>query len=181
MDGGQDLAPRRLAQTLLRFAGAQEPRVHQAGDEAGHERITRSHGVHQLNVQRVDNEHVALCGGLNVDAPGAARAQDPRRAGLRPLADDVLDGAARVEPLQILVGGLHDVREGHDRLDVGAGLVGRAQESRADVRVVGDGSADRLALDGGQDLVGTGLDDDHVGAGVNVSDGVRILDGRDVP
>ena len=76
MNGGQDLVPRGLAQTLLRLARTQEACVHQAGDESGHERVARAHGVHQLNVQRVDDEHVALGGGLDVDAPGAARAQD---------------------------------------------------------------------------------------------------------
>ena len=62
-----------------------------------------------------------------------------------------------------------------------AGLVGCAQESRADVRVVGDGAADRLALNGGQHLVGAWLDDDHVGAGVDMPDGVRVLDGGNIP
>ena len=60
-------------------------------------------------------------------------------------------------------------------------LVGRAQQSGADVRVVGDGAADRLSLDGGQDLVGTGLEHDRVGSGVHVSDSVRVLDGGDIP
>ena len=95
VDGGQDLVPRGLTQALLCLTGTQESRVHEAGDQAGHERVARAHGVHQLNVQRVDDEHVTLGGSLDVDAPGASRAQDQRRAGLRPLADDVLDGAAR--------------------------------------------------------------------------------------
>ena len=62
-----------------------------------------------------------------------------------------------------------------------AGLVRRTQQRGTDVRVVRHGASDGLALDGGQHLVGARLDNDHVGAGVDMPDGVRVLDGGNVP
>ena len=91
------------------------------------------------------------------------------------------NGTARVQPLQVLVGRLHDVSEGDDRLNVRAGFIRRPQQSGTDVRIVGDGATDSLALNGSQDFVGTGFDNNHVGAGMHVSNAVGIIDGGHIP
>ncbi|MCD0442581.1 hypothetical protein LO763_02945 [Glycomyces sp. A-F 0318] len=121
--------------------GPEEPGAQERVQEARGEGVARAHGV--LDAGRAGRDlGLAVC----VDRIGAVRAEREDhqvRAGAGPSAGDRAGVLARVEPGQVLVADLDEVRAGRVALDAVALGAAVAQEHRPDVGVVGDRGPER--------------------------------------
>ena len=88
-------------------------------------------------------------------------------AEVKPCACAVVEGTVGVEPLQILVGCLHDGGEGHELFRPGAALVNVVDEGGAAVWVVAEQGAVTGCFEGCGDHVRAGFEHSGDGAGVH--------------
>ena len=88
-------------------------------------------------------------------------------AEVKPCACGVVEGAVGVEPLQVLVGCLHDAGEGHELFSPSAALVNVVDEGGAAVRVVAEQGAVAGCFEGCCDHVRAGFEHGGDGAGVH--------------
>ena len=118
-------------------------------------------------------------GGQGQRAPLAAGDDDDGGAHRQPGLEDLLHGGVvgvvhPVEPADVLVGALDQVRQGDEGLDGGARVLGLAHELRTGVGVVADGGGGPVGLQDAVDRLGAGGEDRGDGAGVD-QDGGRGL------
>ena len=145
-----------------------QAQVHHPGQQRGHERIPRPDGVRDQHGRSGELRNTR-----GVDAPGALAAaghhhhRRPFRAAQpQPPAGRVQRIDTRVKPFEVLVGGLHDIGEGHKLFGLSAGVIHVRDDAGAAIGVKADGGGRVGALDGGKHLGGAGRQHGGDGTGV---------------
>ncbi len=113
--------------------GAEQTRRPQRVDQARHERVTRSNGVHHLHRPGL---HAGHSGRAHRERSALShRHCDDRRAQTQPGLRHLLSRAVRIDPVQVLIAGLDDVASLDKTVDAAARLLFVLDQSRSHIRV----------------------------------------------
>ncbi len=175
---------------------AEQAVVEQAGHQARHERVAGADGVDDRDGVR---RFAALVTRRRAPGDAAGPEGDDGEPGAecRPPGHHLRGRLAGVEPLDVVLGALDDVGQGHELLDTGPHGIGAAHDRGAHVGVVRDAAGNAGAVHGGGDLGvargerGADRADVHVGGALgqlhrrkvpvqveDVGRGARLVDGR---